>query len=99
MNAPVYNRPAMATEYADSELTADIKNAFDKELTSSDAALEEALARLSAVVQREISKRRIYCLTPIPHSILMWSHYADNHRGVCLEFDTANRLFSLAMKV
>lgn len=29
----------------------------------------------------------------------MWSHYADNHRGICLEFDTANPLFSEALGV
>jgi len=35
---------------------------------------------------------RIYCLTPIPTSTLMWSHYADNHRGICLELETGSRL-------
>jgi hypothetical protein len=28
----------------------------------------------------------LYCVSEIPDSILMWSHYADNHRGFCLEF-------------
>jgi hypothetical protein len=28
----------------------------------------------------------LYCTSEIPDSILMWSHYADNHRGFCLEF-------------
>jgi DUF2971 family protein len=41
-----------------------------------------------------IGHRRLYCLTPDPCSTLMWSHYADNHRGICLEFDTANPPFS-----
>lgn len=30
---------------------------------------------------------RLYCLTPDPLHQLMWAHYGDNHRGVCLEFD------------
>ena len=42
---------------------------------------------------------RIYCLTPIPDSTLMWSHYGDNHRGICLEFAVGARLFGSAMKV
>jgi hypothetical protein len=25
----------------------------------------------------------------------MWSHYADNHRGICLEFSVDNPLFSM----
>jgi hypothetical protein len=53
----------------------------------------------SACNQRVISHRGLYCLTPDPCSTLMWSHYADNHRGICLEFDTANPLFSEAVEV
>jgi hypothetical protein len=41
----------------------------------------------------------IYCLTPLPCSTLMWSHYADNHRGICLEFATNNDLFQCAQSV
>jgi hypothetical protein len=46
-----------------------------------------------------IGKRRMYCLTPCPTSILMWSHYAENHRGICLEFGTDNALFRMAVEV
>jgi len=28
----------------------------------------------------------LYCLSETCENILMWSHYADNHRGFCLEF-------------
>lgn len=28
----------------------------------------------------------IYCLTKVPDNILMWSHYADSHAGICLQF-------------
>jgi hypothetical protein len=28
----------------------------------------------------------IVCLSEVPDSILMWSHYAQNHAGVCFEF-------------
>ena len=41
----------------------------------------------------------IYCLSEVPDDILMWSHYADHHRGVCLEFDGAGKLAQHAMKV
>ena len=46
-----------------------------------------------------IRQKRIYCLTPKPTSNLMWSHYANNHRGICLEFHTGNPLFSGAKEV
>jgi len=38
---------------------------------------------------------RIYCLTSVPDDILMWSHYANSHRGFCLKFrhDTETAFF------
>ncbi|MCA6969225.1 DUF2971 domain-containing protein [Pectobacterium carotovorum] len=42
---------------------------------------------------------RVYCLTSKPDNLLMWSHYANNHRGICLEFDTKNAVFGSAWKV
>lgn len=49
---------------------------------------------------KETSKRwRIYCLTPLPDSTLMWSHYAENHRGICLEFAVDNEIFGNAREV
>jgi hypothetical protein len=42
---------------------------------------------------------RTYCLTPTPDSTLMWSHYADNHRGICLQFALGHPLFGSAQKV
>ena len=41
----------------------------------------------------EITKNiRIACFTTKNNNILMWSHYADNHRGVCIEYDIENFL-------
>jgi hypothetical protein len=31
----------------------------------------------------------VACFSEIPDNILMWSHYADGHKGFCLEFDTS----------
>ena len=28
-----------------------------------------------------------FCMSKVNDDVLMWSHYADNHRGLCLEFD------------
>lgn len=28
----------------------------------------------------------VYCLTTKPNNLLMWAHYADHHKGICLEF-------------
>jgi hypothetical protein len=41
----------------------------------------------------------MYCLTANPRSILMWTHYADNHRGICLEYGCGKSEFGIAVKV
>ena len=41
----------------------------------------------------------VLCLSEVKDSILMWSHYADCHRGVCLVYDTSNEFFVNAQPV
>ncbi|MFA0570172.1 DUF2971 domain-containing protein [Vibrio gallaecicus] len=41
----------------------------------------------------------IFSLSSDPQNVLMWAHYANNHRGFCLEFDTSNDYFGRAWKV
>ena len=50
-----------------------------------------------------INKMGIYCLSRICNDILMWSHYSDGHKGICLEFDITKdkqlKLFGQAFQV
>lgn len=41
----------------------------------------------------------VYCLTPEPDSTLMWSHYARNHKGICLEFSARDNKFAMATQI
>jgi Protein of unknown function (DUF2971) len=41
----------------------------------------------------------VMCLSEAHDDILMWSHYADSHRGVCLVFDPADPFFATAQPV
>ena len=41
----------------------------------------------------------VYCLTERKENILMWSHYANNHKGFCLEFKTDCKFFGRAQKI
>lgn len=34
-------------------------------------------------------KFKVSCLSEIPDSILMWSHYANQHQGFCIGYDTS----------
>ena len=42
-------------------------------------------------ISREIG---IFCLSKCPDSVTMWSHYADEHRGFVVGFDTETEFFS-----
>lgn len=46
------------------------------------------LKRIQTKITKEINKKiGVYCLTTEPNNKLMWSHYADSHKGFCIEFD------------
>ena len=43
-----------------------------------------------------IDKTAVLCLAADPTQILMWSHYANSHKGCCLQFSTKYKLFNRA---
>lgn len=57
-----------------------------------DANAEEARRHI-------VDKTAILSLAADPTQILMWSHYADSHKGCCLEFSTQHLPFKCACKV
>jgi hypothetical protein len=75
------------------------KHMLETQLQSSPAELRTFLDTFARNVQDTIRARRIYCLTGNPRSTLMWSHYADHHHGICLEYGVDNPLFGMAYKV
>lgn len=40
----------------------------------------------------------VYCLSEIRDNILMWSHYANAHRGICIGFETTIHQNSLCIR-
>jgi len=53
-----------------------------------------------------LRKMGLYCLSEKKDDILMWSHYSDGHKGVCIEFDafmdaafSGTMLFGQALQV
>ena len=46
--------------------------------------MEYALDDIQMLYRRKLG---VCCFTASSSSILMWSHYADNHRGICVEYD------------
>jgi hypothetical protein len=62
--------------------------------------LEEMIKEFSTEYTADAAQKLgVYCLSANPTSTLMWSHYANDHRGICLQFRTDNELFSNATAV
>ena len=54
----------------------------------------EALEDIRNRLQKEVDKAGIVCFSKVRDDILMWAHYADKHKGLCLEFDgSSNCIF------
>lgn len=64
-----------------------IKRKFAKPV-SSDSWADDVLRRIG-----------IFCLREACDDILMWSHYANQHKGICIGFDTSYPMFKLAWDV
>jgi hypothetical protein len=79
---------AAASAKHDSTLDTAARARRVEEFISNPQLLKSKMAEAAAEMWRQIDKRyRVYCLTTKPDCPLMWAHYADHHRGVCLEFD------------
>src|SRR5205807_9098954 len=64
------------------------------------AELERRVRESTTGVQQAVLDRyRVYCLGPDLGNLLMWAHYADRHRGVCLEFNVKNMTICGAQEV
>lgn len=76
-----------------------IKNIIDN-FDSDPESLKKFMDKNSAGITSDINTQyRVCCLTTKPDNSLMWSHYAEKHTGVCLEFEVQNEVFSTAVKV
>jgi hypothetical protein len=62
--------------------------------------LRRSIDSLSGWVrQLTIDRWRIYCLTPHADSVLMWAHYAEKHKGICLELRAQTEQVGRACRV
>lgn len=60
----------------------------------------EATTRvIQGMLRQVLSNVGVFCVSTKRDEILMWSHYADAHKGVCLEFDGYGPLMAHAHQV
>lgn len=81
------------------------KDGVLNELAAFDEAKLEAMilsAAQGALVQHQtdfMSKKGIACFGSSSDNLLMWGHYADGHRGFCIEIDASTPPWSTAYDV
>ena len=65
-----------------------------QELITNPQELRRLMDKLAPEMHKQMDERyRVYCLTRRPASPLMWAHYADHHRGICLEINVRQPIF------
>jgi hypothetical protein len=89
-----------SSERRDPSLTAAQRTAISEEYLKNPAKLRTDMALNNAQMWAQLDEQyRIYCLSTKADSQLMWAHYGDHHRGVCLEFDARLLDFGQAIQV
>ncbi len=60
--------------------------------------MQENLRDLNASLQEHLCHSRVFCVTEVADNVVMWSHYAEEHRGVAFKLrcgdDLDNRLLA-----
>lgn len=58
----------------------------------------EIQAQQNSIMKEEREKFKICCFSKLNDNVLMWSHYAEKHRGICcgFEFPIDNKIFTVA---
>lgn len=71
----------MSSEYGDYKSDPDVED-YLKRMVSRDIKRE---------LDKEMGNRGVLSLSATWQNGLMWSHYADEHRGICIEYDTRDQ--------
>lgn len=79
------------------------KNTLNERIKEADLKLRSDQGYAQRAYKDYINKFGIYCLSRMSNDILMWSHYTDGHKGICLQFDTTKdkdmKLFGQAIRI
>lgn len=83
----IYPDKISANYIADKAPESSFSRDFTREMLKNNLSDEKALEFIRVAIDNVISEKGIKCFTPYPDNLLMWSHYADSHKGICIEFD------------
>lgn len=68
-------------------------------ISTSPGFLQAKAAEMTLELPAALDKYRVFSLAGNCESILLWSHYAEAHTGICLGFSTDNQEFGDAIEV
>lgn len=71
-----------------------------KKYSADNLAYSILAEKIEEVRIEQLGTTGVYCLSEVNDSVLMFSHYANGHRGVCLQFtQTGSEFFDLKLQV
>ncbi|MEI8668924.1 DUF2971 domain-containing protein [Pseudoalteromonas sp. B131b] len=70
-----------------SQLKGKLKHEFKQFFIGIDG--KDNIERFYEIANKKFDEYLFFCLTSKPDSNLMWSHYANSHKGFCLEWDAS----------
>jgi len=65
------------------------KKQRELEVTRLMASKSNTLESMQKITQKNLEKIGLHCLSKDPRSLLMWSHYTNQHKGIVLQFEIA----------
>lgn len=63
-----------------------------------DIVLRAARTTVDQHIEHFMEHNGVTCFSEVNDDLLMWSHYSDGQRGICLEFDTDFEQFAFKLK-
>lgn len=60
--------------------------------SESAAMLHDSILKLNAAVQDQLCHSRVFCISERFDNLVMWSHYADQHKGVVFKLRCINEI-------
>lgn len=74
-----------ADPYAEYLLICKTRGTYIKD--SAEDFSKKILNRVSEIIDESNDNIRVSCFSEYNDSLLMWPHYADQHKGICIEYD------------
>lgn len=51
--------------------------------------------KINSLIKNDLNRSRVLCVTETNDNVVMWSHYANEHRGVCLRLEYIDEIDNL----